>query len=843
MGRDDALMRGLFQRPESLSALLPYADYLADDRIFIMKDGSLGAIFAIELLEHEAMNAAGIVSAVNSLKSWLSLPENCSMQIVYDQQMLSPHDQVLTKLASMEQQGHPVSEALFQERLRTLTAACSTDLPLAPFSRQAYASIRYYPRFLSKSRGRGAVSRSEATLFRTTQEFIRELLTFKHLLADFEHASAVPLRSIDASELIDQLRRFFNPVSYYRREFARYNPNLPISEQIIFSAPVLDYAGIQREGRKTRTISLKTSPLYSYPGGMAYFTRLPFPYRLSLAFSFPNRTKSKQFFDIKEFFLQNTPSARARRQREEVLEVQERLARDDRCLFMTFNVIVDGESEAELDHKTRAIVSVFHQDLECEAIKESDIGLGLCLNSLPLCYSPKADFSAQRFIRILRSDAVKFLPVFDSFRGLTQPDQLYLSRERNLVRFSLLENETSNHTIVLADSGSGKSAFVIDCVQAIKRKAPEPLVFVIDKKSSYLMASEYYDADLTVFDFDRELPFSPFRGQFDEGKLAFLTHLLVAAIKLTSPSFEVESDHRTALTKALRLAHERKTQQAGLRYIDGELVDADASEDIEITMAEVIAELGALPSQREYESFEPLVAELIQKLKPFYGDGTYSRFFQGSTATRGKSKLFFIYDLDALDADPVLQTLMSMAVMDEITRIIKLPANKGRMGLIVLEELGRLGQDPTVARYVVDWAETLRKYGYWLIGLSPRPSTYFELEAGRALWSVADNFVFLQMSADNVNYITKNSDILDEADAQIVKSLRTVRGKYADVFYTNKKKSRKGAFRFFQTALDCWLAPTNSRDAGAAQAALQAFPGERWQALQYLATAFPDGVA
>ena len=100
MGRDDALMRGLFQRPESLSALLPHADYLADDRIFIMKDGSLGAIFAIELLEHEAMNAAAVVSAVHSLKSWLSLPENCSLQIVYDQQMLSPHDQALTTLAS-----------------------------------------------------------------------------------------------------------------------------------------------------------------------------------------------------------------------------------------------------------------------------------------------------------------------------------------------------------------------------------------------------------------------------------------------------------------------------------------------------------------------------------------------------------------------------------------------------------------------------------------------------------------------------------------------------------------------------------------------------------------------
>ena len=98
-------------------------------------------------------------------------------------------------------------------------------------------------------------------------------------------------------------------------------------------------------------------------------------------------------------------------------------------------------------------------------------------------YTPKTDHSSQRFIRILRSDAVRMLPIFDSFRGMSSPLQLYLSRERNLVRFSLTENETSNHTVVLADTGSGKSAFVIDCIQAAKRMTPEPLVFVIDKKS------------------------------------------------------------------------------------------------------------------------------------------------------------------------------------------------------------------------------------------------------------------------------------------------------------------------------------------------------------------------
>lgn len=842
LSREDAFTKALFGRPQSLAALLPYGDYLPDAKVFLNRDGSFGAVFKVTLLEHEPMVGADIVETVAGLKSWLSLPGDCSLQVIFDQQNLSALDKRFDDLAEAYLGGHPVSEALFKERLARINSACNGDSPLAPMERSAYIALRRYTG--RKPHGPGAMlSKSEALLFQQTKEFLADLAAFKHIVADLQHASKVDLRLIDASELVDVLRRFFNPVSYYKRAFARYNPNLPISEQLIFNAPTLDHSGICCEGLKTRTISLKTSPLYAYPGGMSYFTRIPFPFRLSLSFSFPSKGKVKQFFDLKEFFLQNTPSAKARRQREELLEVQDRLARDDRCVFMTFSVVIDGKDDDELDQKTRDIVSVFHNDLECEVIAETDIGLGLCLNSLPLCYSPKSDLSAQRFVRILRSDAVNFLPVFDSFRGMERPLQLYLSRERNLTKFSLLENETSNHTIVLADSGSGKSAFVIDAVQSMKRMTPEPLVFVLDKKSSYLMLSEYYDADLTVFDFDREVPFSPFRGHFDEGKVAFLTHLISAAIKLTSPNFDIESDHTSAITKALKLAHEKKLGQAGLVYVNGVLERSGDEKEVELTMDDVISELAALPSLREYESFEPLTQELAQKLKPFYGDGAYSRFFKGSPSNQTKSKLFFIYDLDSLDADPILRTLMAMAVMDEITRIIKLPEHKGRMGLIVLEELGRLGADPTVARYVVDWAETLRKYGYWLIGLSPRPNTYFEADAGRALWSVADNFVFLQMSADNVRYIREKSDVLDEASSEIVKSLRTVRGKYADVFFCNKKKTRQGAFRFFQTPLDRWLAPTNAKDALAANEALKAHPNDRWKALEELAERYPEGVS
>ncbi|MCX6124584.1 MAG: TraC family protein, partial [Proteobacteria bacterium] len=676
----------------------------------------------------------------------------------------------------------------------------------------------------------------------TFKHTMRELIRFKHIVADFAANSKIRLHQLDAQGVLDILRRFFNPKTYYKRSFAPYNPNESLAQQFIYSSPTLDYQGIEREGIKTRTISLKTSPQYAYPGGMAYFTKLSFPFTMSLNFNFPSKGKVKRFFDFKEFFLQNTPSAKARRQREEILEVQEKLAREDRCLHMTFNVTIEGETDDILDERTREIVNVFHNELECEVIVENDIGVGLCLNSLPLNYTPDSDMSAQRYIRILRSDAINFVPIFDSFRGLKNPLQLFLSRENNLVPFSLTENETSNHTVVLADSGSGKSAFVIDCIQAAKRATPEPLIFIIDKKSSYTMLSEYFDGDLTVFDRNDEVPFSPFRGVYDEDKIAFLTKLIITSVKLTSPSFEIESEHQASISRALKFAYIKKCKQQGLAYVDGELLQQTSDKEVELTMEDFVAELGALGSDGN-ERLRTAIDDLVHKLRPFYDDGIYAKFFRGSPNRKRKKCLFYAYDLDALDGDPVLQTLMTMAVVEEIRQTIKLPENRGRGGFIVFEEFAMLGRNNQAVRdFAVDMAETCRKLGFWLITLTPRPQNYFELDVGKAFWGVADNFIFLQMNADNVDYLAEHSSMLDQANVEIIKSLRTKRGQYAEVFYMNKKKTTQGALRYHPTPLSMWLSPTNAKAAAEADRALKMFAGRNWEALSMLAEKYPNGL-
>ena len=842
LASNETFADALFKRPESLSSFLPYDEFLPQFGLFRQKDGSLGVVYEVRLCEHETKRAQEITDLLSALRSWFRLGDDLVFSLLFEQAKLSAHDQTWDGLVTPgDRSRHDIPARLHLANIERLRSQ-------SPFQRRLFLSIRNFPR--REERGARVrqlgreLANPDRTLSNTLEGFLRQLRAFNHTLSQFELSSPLPLTRLNGEALADYLRRTFNPSTYYKRPFAGVNANLPLSEQVIYCPSRLDHPGIDREGVRTRTITLKNAPSFAYPGSMAYFLGLNFPFRLSVNISFPSSASIKRHFGVKEFFLQNTPSARSRRQKEEIDSLQERLLRDDRVLQMTFCVLIEGTQEEELDQRTKDCLAQFQRHLECEAIVEQEIGLGLWLNALPLNYHPISDWTSKRAIRILASDIVHFCPVFDSFRGTAgQSSSVFLSRENSLVPFQIKSTGNSHHVAVLGDTGSGKSGQVIKLLLGELRKDPRPMIFVIDYKTSYGMLSNYLPSELTTFERGKPMPFSPFRGDLDEDKLRFLVQLLTSAIQLTSSQFQLDSEHRTCLTQALRRAYETKAQSASVRYQAGELVQGESTAAPTLTLDDVIAQLGTLTGDPEFEKYGAFVEELTKKLRPFYGDGIYAQFFRQSVQKDAPVRADLrVYDLDALAGDPILQTLVTMSVVDEIRRQIKTDEARERGGYIVIEELGMLGRNNPVAKdFVIDAAETFRKLGFFLIGLTPNPRNYFELAAGQAMWSVADHFIFLAMKDDNVDFIAKNSNLLDEASVQIVKSLRTERGSHADLFYLHKGKAASGVFRNIPSPHELWLMPTHMPDALEAQKTLARFPGDPAAALEDLVERFPLG--
>ncbi len=834
LSQKDRFTKALFDRPDSLSKFLTYEEFISDYNIFANRDGSLGAIFDINLVEHEPLSGDEIVEKVALTKAFFSVPDNCVLQVIHEQSPISKLDKKWDEVQEFYPAPSSLSERVLKNKIQTYKKLCTEDNEFRPLRRKTFFCIKYYPTKRNQRLYRSIIKNGDNLLPEEVKAFVTDLREFDKILKDIEVIKGLNFRRINADELVESLRRFFNPKEFYKRDFVSYNPNLSISDQVIYNSLELSYESLSRENVKTKSISLKNCPRYGLPGGMASFLKLNFPYRVCLNISLPKKNKVKNSLGLKAFFLENTPTAESRKLKDDLDLVEEKLAHDDRCLQMTFTIVIEGETDEQIDERTRKILSIFKHDLECEAIKETDIGLGLCLNSLPLMYSSDTDFSTRRSIKILRSDLQNFLPIFDSYKGTKEPMQLFLSRENNLVPFSIInENRNSNHSCVVADTGSGKSAFVLDCVQAYKRLNPDPIIFYVEKRASSKMLCRYFDGEVTEFQIGKNIPFSPFRGKFDDSKVNFLTLLIGSAVKLTSPSFVVESEHSSIIGQSLKLAYKRKCEETAIQYQDGDFVST-GEEDKVINMDDVINSMGSLHEDENFKSMSAQIDELVTKLRDFYGDGKYADFFRGNGSNSNKNYSFYVYDLDGLESDPTLQALVTLSIFSEIRRIISLDENRGRGGLIVFEEMGQLGKNnPTAAKYVVDFAETIRKLGFWLISIAPRPENFFTSDAGKAAWESADNYFFMQLKPDSVNYIKENSSVLNETTSSIVKSIRTVKDLYADVFYTNKDGTESGAFRFLRTPIDRWIAPTNSTDNHIAEEAYKEI-GEAGKTLDHL---------
>ena len=137
--------KSLFSRPESLSSLMPYDGFIEEENIFQMKDGSLGAVFEVDLLEHESITEKQILRAIASTKNWFSLPENCVLQVLYEQSAYSQFDKTIQQIEDSYQEAHSVSKVLFSEKIKNLKKSCKKTDDKTPLKRRTILSIRYFP--------------------------------------------------------------------------------------------------------------------------------------------------------------------------------------------------------------------------------------------------------------------------------------------------------------------------------------------------------------------------------------------------------------------------------------------------------------------------------------------------------------------------------------------------------------------------------------------------------------------------------------------------------------------------------------------------------------------------
>ncbi len=821
--------KALFKEESLLSEHLPY-ESVVDENFVMLKDGSFGVIYQFPLFEHEPLSKVDLEEVKEKLVSSIVLDEKISCDVLYLQRHISGK-----KLNSFKRNNgeNKIAEGLLNERIDFFSKELKENI----FERNVFMSFRYYPKGLANKNIQHFLSKKEKVYFDYIKDYVENIKEFKKCLLQFEglHLSR-GLKKLDGLGIKTLLKSYANP---YSTDFVTLNEKQSLSKQVFPGLNKIDFSGICDTDIKTRTFSLSL-PDKSYLGQMTALLETDFPLSYSLKY---NKLPTKDYgflISSKDIFLSTALGDVNERMLLDLRETQEKYSTGDKLLNVSISITVYGRTEDELDHNSSRLKLLFLEKLNYELLEEETIGFGLFLTSLPLSYNPKVSSFTKRSFLAHQSEVTDFFPIYDSFNGFKTPLQHYVSREGNLCNFDLFSNQSSHHTVVLADTGAGKSFFLNSIRHGLMAQKVQPLIFILEKKTSNKMATVSFNGELNEFS-KLDTNHSPFRGIYDEQKVNFLTTYLKSAVKMTSESFKWEAEHDEFINRSIRLAYNQKIDIGDIEFNGKELISKDSKKSAAITVEDIISTLSLIASE-DKKFLEP-IDDLKIKLMPFYGEGKYSDLFDFDERKIEHDKLFYVYDIDGLDSDPIRRDLLVLSLFDEIRQIKALPQHSHRDVYFEIDEIAQFDSIPYASELITQFAEMGRKEGIWLVGATNRPSNYVKKECCKAMWSVADNFIFLQMGLDNAQEIHESyPQKITEVDRDIIASLKTKSGEYSEVYYLNKSKTKMGAFRYHATRKEMWLTPSNIKAEREVNKAFKQF-GKNNKALDYLLKTFPNGIS
>ena len=192
---------------------------------------------------------------------------------------------------------------------------------------------------------------------------------------------------------------------------------------------------------------------------------------------------------------------------------------------------------------------------------------------------------------------------------------------------------------------------------------------------------------------------------------------------------------------------------------------------------------------------------------------------------------------------------MGQKILAEILRQIRRPENRGRPGMLVIEEAGVLSEgSPELVSFIQSAWKTFRKLGFSCVGLTNEVDDYVRKAGPREIWNVSPNKIILKMTDKDLqkalvgNPEAGQAPLIEEAHlGKLIASLKKEDGEYSQGLWWSDEA--KGTFMFMPTGFDYWCAASKPIEVATVYEVWRA-QGEAsyFAAVAWLAKNFPRGV-
>ena len=436
----------------------------------------------------------------------------------------------------------------------------------------------------------------------------------------------------------------------------------------------------------------------------------------------------------------------------------------------------------EEDEVDRLINTLNLKGINC--FKENDpMTFPMFLESLPFFYRKEHEIVLQRSRKMYPENVADIIPLYPEFRGTDvgkSATHIYLDRRGNPVTIDLFKSATSAHTVILGQTGAGKSFFVNDFILQANRE--ECQIMVIDKGNSYKRNCELFGGKYIVLNPNNPVTMNPFYkfDPNDKDKLIFISSLL----NFMAVGMNESKDY---LTREKRGVLEQAITDIG-----------NSIKDREITLSDFIEFV---------KNYGDIGNELSRRIFPFTKNGRYGKFFDGENQFTIDNP-FTVFEIGNVNDDELL-TAWFMTTAYFYAEKIQSKELIGISKYLIMDEVWRLMSMESTIGFFLEIVKTYRKYGASLITITQDYEDFFAKRSGIAIFNNSPIKFLLRTS---VNSINSNKDKLLLTDWEIKQYMSLKKTKNFSEIFIKFGDETSGVVRLTPTPQIYWMSTTNDKD-------------------------------
>ena len=390
---------------------------------------------------------------------------------------------------------------------------------------------------------------------------------------------------------------------------------------------------------------------------------------------------------------------------------------------------------------------------------ESNTGVHLhsLLTTLPLSWNAQGVAGLKEFDELrttISTESANLALLQGEWKGTSTPGIILGGRRGQLLTFCPFDNKVGNCNVtVVGRSGAGKSVFMQELMSSTLGLGGR--VFILDVGRSFEKTCHMLGGQFIEFSIDKDVCLNPFSG-----------------IDPNNP--EASSDALTMLKPVLQLmaAPIKGVDDKGASLLEQAMNESFNMYGSETTITHIADYLKQKNDLRANDLGEMLYA--------YTDKGTYGKYFNGKANINLDNNLVVI-ELEELKERRDLQSVVVQMMVINITNKMFMGDRKTPFN-IVFDEAWDMLRGRQGGVFIETLARRLRKYRGSLVVGTQSVNDFYACTGAQAAWDNSDWNCFLSQKPESIAQLKlSNKILLDEDKEQLMTSVKTIHGKYAEV--------------------------------------------------------------